>query len=240
MNEYTEKIQNNLKQVREKMTAAARSVGRDPDSIRLVVVTKGHSAVIVKYVVEAGVHTIGESYVKEAAFKIDLLGDYDIEWHMIGHIQSGKARHVAANFAYVHSLDRLELAQDLNKAAGEFSRHLPVLLECNVSGEETKHGWPAWDEERWPRLEEEIAPVMKMENLRVEGLMTMAPYHPDPENSRPYFQRLRRLRTYLTEAFPTHDLAELSMGMSGDYEVAIQEGATMIRIGTAIVGPRDR
>ena len=238
MTEYAKKIEQNLKQVRQNIVAAAETVDRDPSDIRLVVVTKGHSAIVVKTVVEAGAAIVGESYVKEALFKIDLFSDYDIEWHMIGHIQSGKARHIVANFDYVHSLDRFDLAERLNKAAAQFPRTLPVLLECNVSGEESKYGWPAWDEERWLQLAESLTPVLAMDNLRVEGLMAMAPYHTDPEHSRPYFQRLRRLREFLAERFQTHDFKELSMGMSADYEVAVQEGATIVRVGTAILGSR--
>lgn len=233
-----EKIQQNLEKVQQNIITAAEAVGRDPDDIRLVVVTKGHSAIVVKAVVEGGSKVIGESYVKEAAFKMDLFSEYDIEWHMIGHVQTAKAPYVAANFSYLHSLDRFALAQHLNQAAERFSRQLPVLLECNISGEKSKHGWSASDEDQWPQLAEELAPVLEMEYLRVEGLMVMPPYHPDPENSRPYFQSLRRLREFLSDFFPSQDFSELSMGMSMDYEVAVQECATMVRVGTAIVGPR--
>jgi len=113
-----------------------------------------------------------------------------------------------------------------------------VLLECNVSGEATKSGWPAWDETSWPQLAETLAPLFDLPHLEVRGLMTMPPYDPDPETSRPYFQRLRRLRDYLVEKFPEAHWSELSMGMSNDFEVAVQEGATIVRVGTAIMGPR--
>jgi hypothetical protein len=234
-----DQIQSNLRAVKETIHETALSCDRDPDAIQLVVVTKGHTAGTVKALVDAGHTDVGESYVQEAAFKLELFGDYDINWHMIGHIQSGKEREVAARYDMVHSVDRMSLAQGLNKAAGEAERVLPVLLECNVSGEETKHGWAAHNEEIWPALAEEIGPVFDLPHLQVRGLMMMAPYHQDPEHSRPYFQRLRALQAYLQEQFPVQALEALSMGMSADYQVAIEEGASILRVGTAIVGPRN-
>jgi pyridoxal phosphate enzyme (YggS family) len=206
--------------------------------VRLVVVTKGHSVETAQAVLDAGARHLGENYVEEALPKMDALTEAGVEWHMIGHVQSRKARPVAEHFAWVQSVDRLKLARRLDRFAGEAGRRLPVLLECNVSGEESKFGWPAWDERRWPEFAEELAPLMDLPNLEVRGLMTMPPYNPDPEVSRPYFERLVRLRDFLAARFPSADWSELSMGMSNDYEVAVQCGATIVRVGTAIVGPR--
>ncbi|MFO8037170.1 MAG: YggS family pyridoxal phosphate-dependent enzyme [Anaerolineales bacterium] len=232
-------IAGNLNKVKQEIITTARAAGRDPEQIKLVVVTKEKSANTVKRVVEAGVNKIGESYVQEAVFKMDLLSDFDIEWHMIGTIQRGKVKHVAYRFDFLHSLDRYEIAKDLNEAARENDRVLPVLLECNVSGQKSKHGWPAWEEDRWDVLADDLAPVMEMKNLKIWGLMTMAPYFQDPERSRPIFRKLKQLQGYLSERFEDHDLEELSMGMSSDYHIAVQEGATILRIGSAIVGPRN-
>lgn len=232
-------IQENLAKVQEKIAETCYKSNRDPEKVQLVVVTKEKSAVVVKEVVEAGVRVIGESYLQEANFKMGLLSDLDIHWHMIGHIQSGKSRQVAAQFSFIHSLDRQGLAEDLNAAGKELDRVLPVLLECNVSGEQSKYGWSADEEKTWDELLDRLDPVMEMANIDVRGLMTMAPYHPDPEHSRPYFRKLKRLQGEMKKKYPSQDLDELSMGMSADFQVAIEEGATILRIGSAIVGPRE-
>jgi pyridoxal phosphate enzyme (YggS family) len=157
---------------------------------------------------------------------------------MIGHVQSRKARLVAEHFALLHSLDSLKLAQRLDRFAAEHNRVLPVLLEFNVGGEQSKSGWNASDDSAWDLLPSEIKPVLDLTNLRVRGLMTMPPLETDPENSRRYFQSLRRLRDHLAAAFPQAAWHELSMGTSADYVVAVEEGATLVRVGTAIVGTR--
>lgn len=231
-------IQDNYQRVQENIAREAQLVGRDADAVKLVVVTKGHSTEIARSVVAAGAVCLGENYVEDALPKIEALSDQEIEWHMIGHVQSRKARAVSANFAWVHSVDRLKLAHRLNKFAGEVERVIPILLECNISREASKFGWPAWDEMSWPEVAGAMMPLMELHNLEVRGLMTMPPFDPDPEKSRPYFGKLRRLRDYLADRFPQENWSELSMGMSGDYQVAVQEGATIVRVGTAIVGPR--
>ena len=232
-------IAENLHHITDRIDVAASSVGRSSEQIRLVVVTKGHPVEIVQQVIEAGVKDIGENYVEESLPKINATDQVDgLEWHMIGHVQSRKARRVCENFNWVQTIDSLRLATRLDRFAGELEKRIPVLLECNVSGEETKFGWPAWNELEWGDLAQEIAPIMEMRNLNVLGLMTMPPYTTDPEQARPYFIHLRKLRDFFATKFPDKDWFELSMGMSADYEVAIQEGATIIRIGTAIVGPR--
>lgn len=240
MDEYSnEDIGRNLEKVKNKIVKIASQAGRDPDSIKLVVVTKTKSAVIIKRLAENGVQQIGESYLDEASFKIDLLDDLDLEWHMIGHIQSGKARKTAYLFDYVHSLDRLSLAEKLDRGAEEAGKILPVFIECNVSGEKTKHGWEAWEEKDWGSLAAELEPVLNLDNLKIKGLMTMAPYFEDPEKARPMFNRLARLAEFLDTYFGKEIFSELSMGMSADYQVAIEEGATYLRIGSEIVGPRE-
>jgi pyridoxal phosphate enzyme (YggS family) len=218
---------------------AAAKVGRQPEDVRLVVVTKGHPIKIVKQAVALGVKTLGENYVEEAIQKMDAVGKgAEIEWHMIGHIQSRKARSVCEYFDFVHSVDSLRLAKRLDRFAAEAGKRLPTLLEFNVSGEETKYGWLAWNELEWEPIAQDIAQIVELKNLEILGLMTMPPYFSDAELSRPYFILLRRLRDFLAAKFSQSTWEELSMGMSTDYEVAIEEGATIVRIGTAIMGER--
>lgn len=232
-------ILENYQKVCERIAMAARSAGRDPGEVRLVVVTKGHGLDVVREVVAAGASRLGENYLEEAEPKIHALSsESGVEWHMIGHVQSRKAQAVSELFACVHSLDRLKIARRFSRYAGQAGRSLPVLLECNVSGEESKYGFSAWQEEQWDRLLNDFGKVLALPNLEVRGLMTMAPFLPDAEDARPYFRRLRRLQAFLQEHLPQSGWSELSMGMSADYEVAIQEGATLVRIGTAILGPR--
>lgn len=237
--QISERIEENYRGVLDRIASAARSVDREPDSVRLVVVTKGHPVERVQAVAEAGALLLGENYVEEAQPKIDALADLGgIQWHMIGHIQSRKAKPVAENFDCVHSLDRMKIARRLDRFSAEINRRLPVLLELNVSGEESKYGWPAWDEEKVRELLGVVGKILAFPCLQVRGLMTMAPFLPDPDAARPYFKRLRRIQKVLIEAYPHTDWRELSMGMSADFEVAIQEGATIVRIGTAILGER--
>lgn len=232
-------IAENYRRVVDDIEQTALQAGRQPAAIRLVTVTKGHPVEAIREALQAGACWLGENYVEEALPKIaGLAGMTGVEWHMIGHVQSRKAQLVSQSFGMLHSLDSLKLAKRLDRFSAEQGRVLPALLECNVSGEETKHGWSAWDEAAWDTLLPDIHEISALPNLRVTGLMTMAPYSDDPEHSRPYFQRLRRLADYLQAQLPEIAFSELSMGMSGDYRVAIQEGATILRIGTAIMGVR--
>jgi len=157
---------------------------------------------------------------------------------MIGHVQSRKARLVADHFALLHSLDSMKLARRLDRFAAEANRVLPVLLEFNVGGEESKAGWDATEASQWEALFPDVAAVLELPNLRVQGLMTMPPLENDQEDSRRFFQRLRQLQDRLSSQFPQADWRELSMGTSADYPVAVEEGATLVRVGTAIVGAR--
>jgi PLP dependent protein len=235
----TSTLETNYQRVLERITQAAWRAGRDPAGVRLVVVTKTHPLDLVEAVVSVGAKYLGENYAEEALPKITSLASRaQVEWHMIGHVQSRKARMVCENFHYIHSVDRLKLAKGLNRCLEPLDKYMPVLLECNVSGEETKEGLPAWDENLWTDLLPSVEEILSLPYLDVRGLMTMAPYFPDPEMARPYFKKLRRLSEFLAGHFPQSKWEELSMGMSGDFEVAIQEGATWIRIGTAILGER--
>ena len=223
----------------DKIAVAAHSVERSLDSVQLVVVTKSQPVEVVQAVIEAGARVLGENYPEESVKKIQSLGQFSaVEWHMIGHVQSRKAQLVAVNFNYLHSLDSLKLAARIDRFCGEAGRVLPTLLEFNVGGEESKSGWQAWDEAQWPALMDELSAVIALPNLQVRGLMTMPPLGQTAEFSRPFFQKLKRLQAYLSLQFPKVSFSELSMGTSSDYEVAVQEGATLVRVGTAIVGPR--
>jgi pyridoxal phosphate enzyme (YggS family) len=225
-------------QTLERISAAEHRAGRPPGSARLVVVTKSQPVETVRAALEAGVKILGENYPEEAVEKIKAIGAADVEWHMIGHVQSRKAELIPANFSLMHSLDSLKLANRLDRFAAAAERKFPVLLEFNVGEEESKFGWSAMEESRWTNLLPEIDMVLKLEHLTVCGLMTMPPLFEDPERTRPYFQILRRLRDFLSKAYPATDWSELSMGTSADFEAAVEEGATLVRIGTAIVGPR--
>lgn len=232
-------IAENFNRVSDRLEAAAASVGRTGEQVRLVVVTKGHPIEIVHRAIEAGAKYLGENYVEESLPKIATVDKArGVEWHMIGHVQSRKARKVCEHFDWVQSVDSLRLATRLDRFASEAGKKLPILLECNVSGEETKYGWTAWNELEWGDLADEISPILEMSNLNLRGLMTMPPFFSNPEQARPYFVRLQKLRDYLSTKFPDNNWHELSMGMSADYEVAILEGATIVRIGTAILGKR--
>lgn len=225
--------------VMDAISAAAREAGRDPSSIRLVVVTKLQPVETVRAAIEAGAQILGENYAEEGADKIAALDrQSEVEWHMIGHVQSRKAGLVAQHFDLIHSLDSVRLAERLNRSAAEAGRRLPALLEFNVSGEKSKHGWAAADEASWTGLLPDVHAVAALPNLQVRGLMTMPPLSTDPEAGRRYFQRLRSLRDFLTARVPQADWHELSMGTSADFAVAVEEGATLVRVGQAILGPR--
>lgn len=239
MTELSASIRENYFRVLNRIADAASRSGRDPNGIRLVVVTKSQPQEVVEAAIEAGVQILGENYPEEGVMKIQSLPTQTgVEWHMIGHVQSRKARLVADHFALLHSLDGLKLAKRLDRFAAEGDRTLPVLLEFNVGGEESKFGWDASDESRWGAVLPDVRSVLELPSLRVEGLMTMPPLGTDPEDSRRHFRRLRKLRDHLAERFPETDWRELSMGTSADYTVAVEEGATLVRVGTAIVGER--
>jgi pyridoxal phosphate enzyme (YggS family) len=239
MSGSVQSIRERYLQTLDKVAGAAHSAGREPESIKLVVVTKSQSLEVTRAAIEAGAYMLGENYPEEGVMKLQALHEFSaVEWHMIGHVQSRKAQLVAENFNLLHSLDSLKLAKRLDRFCGEAGRTLPVLLEFNVGGEDSKSGWLAGDETLWPTLLDEVATVTALPNLQVCGLMTMPPLGETVGFSRPFFQKLKRLQEYLASQFPQISFSDLSMGTSGDYEVAVQEGATLVRVGTAIVGVR--
>jgi pyridoxal phosphate enzyme (YggS family) len=232
-------IKKNLEFVRENIYKAAERVGRSPDEVKLLVVTKTHPVEIVRGVIEAGVHDVGENYIEEAQEKIIALkDDAQCSWHMIGHVQSRKSVQVVECFSFVHSLDSVKLARRLNQHAQELNKILPVLLELNLSGEGSKSGWQVGLEGKLETIYPEVDTIVSLSNINVCGLMTMPPYFDDPEDARIYFRRLNHIKGNLQRVFEHIEWKELSMGMSGDYEVAIEEGATWVRIGQAILGQR--
>jgi pyridoxal phosphate enzyme (YggS family) len=235
-----------LELVQAKIAAACDDAGRSPDSITLVGVSKTHPPQAVIDAVNAGLLDLGENRPEEAAEKIPLvraaLPETAVRWHMIGHIQSRKARLVVPHFALVHSVDSVKLAAKLGRLAEGAGIVQNILLEVNVSGEEAKSGWDAvgWQHSQTTResLWGDIQSILNISGLSVQGLMTMAPIVPDQEMTRPVFANLRFLRDALKESFSGASWDELSMGMSDDYPVAIGEGATIVRIGRAIFGSR--
>lgn len=226
-------ISDRLTDVRGRIAAAARSAGRDPSSIRLVAVSKTFSAELVLDAYGAGQRDFGENRVQEALGKIDALRLPDLRWHLLGHLQTNKARRAAAAFAAIHSIDSIELLQKLDAAAAEAGARPELLIQVDLAGEATKSGVAP---DGVPALFEAAA---RLRAARVVGLMTLPPVPETPEDARPWFQRLRALRDgWLADGVAPGLLRELSMGMSGDYEVAVQEGATIVRVGTAIFGSR--
>jgi len=250
-------IRERYARVQEAIEASARKVGRSPNSARLVVVTKSQPIPVVRAALEAGVRIVGENYADEAVAKIEALHGaleppalvdpvmspasarpLSVEWHMIGHVQSRKAKLVARHFALVHSVDSLRLAGRLNQLAGDLGRRLDVLLEFNVGGEVGKSGWAAAEDAAWPSLVDEAGAAAMLPHISIRGLMTMPPLTVNPEDSRKYFRRLLRLRDFLADRVKGAEWSELSMGTSADFPVAIEEGATLVRVGEAILGPR--
>jgi pyridoxal phosphate enzyme (YggS family) len=238
MTDLVDTIRERYARVRDAISAAAQRGGRGAETVRLVVVTKMQPVEVVRAAIDAGAQILGENYAEEAADKIAALGPQSgVEWHMIGHVQSRKASSVVGPFELVHSVDRTKLAARLDRAAAEAHLRLRCLLECNVSGEASKEGWDLAHAQGQPSAVDEMVEVARLPGLEVVGLMTMAPLAADPETVRPVFHRLADLRRHL-EARSPGPWVELSMGMTDDFEVAIEEGATMVRIGRAIFGER--
>jgi hypothetical protein len=225
-------VEDNIRHVREMMAEAARRSGRPASATRLMAVTKTVDDDRILAAIRTGVEIIGENYVQEAKRKIDKLGKSG-EWHLIGRLQTNKAKYAVHLFDMIHSVDRLELAAELDRRARAALRVMPILIEVNVSGEESKSGIPI------SAALDLVRVVAPLENLSIRGLMTMPPWCNDPEESRPYFRALRELRDKIArEAIPRVEMLELSMGMTDDYVIAIEEGATIIRVGRGIFGER--
>ena len=225
-------VAENVAGIRERIAKAARRAGRRPEDVRLVAVSKKVEAERVRQAIAAGVAILGENYIQEAQGKVEEVGRA-VSWHFIGHLQTNKAKHAVRLFAMVHAVDSLALAQELSRQAGREGKVLSILLQADLAGEATKFG------ARAEELEQMAEAISRLPSLAVKGLMTMPPYAEDPEDSRRYFAELRQLRDRLTaRRIQGIVMDELSMGMSNDFEVAIEEGATLVRVGTAIFGMR--
>ena len=232
-------IQKNIEMIQENVTAAAARSGRNASDVTLMAVTKTKPAEVVTALLEAGIRCFGENYPDETAGKIDAYRAEPSAWlAMIGHLQSRKANIVADLFDEFHSVDRLEIAEKMEVLCTERNRVMPVMLECNVGDEESKSGWHFADDSIPDSFLSDFEKISRMRHLNVKGLMILPPYTEEAEVNRKYFVRTRNIADYLNRTFGTQ-LTELSMGTSIDYAVAIEEGSTIIRIGTALVGPRD-
>jgi PLP dependent protein len=226
-------VADRLTEVCGKISTAARSAGRDPAAVRLIAVSKTFPLQLIREAWTAGQRDFGENRVQEGLQKISDSTDLEIRWHLLGHLQTNKARKAGQAFATIHGIDSVELLQKLDAAAEEAGRSPELLIQVDLAGEATKHGVSPGEV---PRLLDAAAALRA---ARVVGLMTLPPIPEAPQDSRPYFRKLRELRDeWLTSGVPAPMLRELSMGMSGDFEVAVQEGATMVRVGTAIFGSR--
>ncbi len=227
-------LKNRLERVKERIKETADACKRPVASIRLVAVSKTMPAEVVGEAIEAGVTHLGENYIQEAKEKINTLATYPATWHFIGHLQSNKAKYAVRLFDLIHSVDSLKLAQELDKYAKKNDKVQAILIQVNVAREDSKSG--VYLENTVQLLRD----VSRLENIAVKGLMTMPPYFNAPAKVRPFFIALRELRDHINkEAIPNISMDELSMGMTGDFEAAIEEGATMVRIGTAIFGDRN-
>jgi pyridoxal phosphate enzyme (YggS family) len=231
---YRALLASRIAEVKERINSAARRSGRDPAGVTLVAVTKTFPAEVVREAISCGLDVFGENRVQEARAKIPLVGREGVSWHLVGHLQRNKVKYCFDLFDLIHSVDSLGLAEVIDSRAVAKARVMDVLLEVNVAGEEAKHG---------VMPEEALAlaqAVGKLERLRVKGLMSMPPWITDPEENRGHFVALRQVAEEIARAgIEGVEMSELSMGMSSDFEVAIEEGATMVRIGTAIFGARE-
>jgi hypothetical protein len=223
-------LADNLEKVQQRIRAACDRADREPNSITLLAVSKTHPPETIKAAADCGQIFFGENKVQEAKAKIPLCPG-KLRWHFIGHLQSNKCRDAVELFEMIQSVDSLSLAHEINKRAEQAARRMPVLIEVNVAGETSKFGYQP------ERLLAELKAINALPRLEVRGLMTVPPWSPEAEDSRPHFRRLRELKGR-AEAVLGAPLPHLSMGMSGDFEIAIEEGATIVRVGTALFGPR--
>jgi len=220
----------NLNAIRNRIEAACARAARNPDSITLLPVSKSQPPAAVRAAAGLGLNRFAENKVQEAKAKIPLCPDR-LRWHMIGHLQSNKCRDAVRLFEMIQSVDSLALAEEINKRAGQTAKTMPILLEVNLAGEASKFGYQP------DGLLAELAQINALQRIEIQGLMTLAPWTPEPEKARPIFRQLRELKKRCEQILGA-PLPLLSMGMSGDFDVAIEEGATLVRIGTALFGPR--
>ena len=226
-------IADNLAEVWERICQAIQKSGRDPDSVHMVAVSKQVGMAQIEEARIAGAVIFGENKIQDAVPKVDQMGSEGISWHFIGHLQKNKVKFLGEHFDLIHSVDSLELAEKIAAQCQTENRVQSVLLQVNVSGETAKFGMEPGE------LEKQMVAFSRLKGIRVEGLMTIPPYHPNPENSRRHFSRLRGFRDQC-EKQNRLSLHKLSMGMTNDFEVAVEEGATLVRVGTAIFGPRPK
>ena len=225
-------LADNLEKIHQRIRVACERAGRNPDSVTLLAVTKTQPPEVVQSASKLGLILFGENKVQEAKAKIPLCPG-NLRWHMIGHLQSNKCRDAVELFKMIQSVDSLSLAQEINKRAEQAARTLPVLLEVNVAGEASKFGY------RPEQLLAELKELNALPRIEIHGLMTVPPWSAEAEKARPHFRRLREIKAQCEQTLGA-PLPHLSMGMSGDFEIAIEEGATMVRIGTALFGPRPK
>ncbi len=234
----SDEIQKNIEVIAKSIDEAAARAGRSAADVRLMAVTKTKPADVVECLIRAGIRCFGENYPDETKDKIGSFRSCNtVSLAMIGHLQSRKARIVADLFDEYHSLDRLEIAEKMEKLCAERNRILPVLIECNVGGESSKSGWNFQDDMLADDFLSDFEKILNFPHLRILGLMTLPPYAENGEENRKFFVRMRKILEYLNKELHA-GLTELSMGTSSDYTVAVEEGSTIVRIGTALVGPR--
>ncbi len=226
-------VKSNLDTVNVRIRQAAKAAGRSPDSVSLVAVSKTHPADRVRQAVDAGHMVFGENYIQEARDKIAALADTPARWHFIGHLQTNKAKYAVKRFDLIHAVDSVRLASTIDREAAKIDKIQRILIQVNIAGETTKSGTAP------EQTLELVRHAAGLDHITVEGFMTMPPFFGDPDRARPYFRQLREIRNAVAGDIPgIGPLAELSMGMTGDFEAAIAEGATLVRVGTAIFGER--
>lgn len=240
MSRDSELISSNLAFVRSRIEQALEASGRPSKAAQLLVVTKGQSVEKIQALIDAGGLLLGENYPEETAQKIPQLRVKDkVTWHMIGHIQSRKIKHLVQYFDQIESVDSLETANKLEMKFAESGRKIKIMLEVNVSGEQSKQGFDMAAGTQWSAFIQQIRLLMDLPHLELVGLMTMPPLGSDPETSRVYFRKCRELGSFINDTIKTNVISELSMGTSHDYPVAVEEGATIVRVGEAIMGVRN-
>ncbi len=223
-----------IEKLKEKLKNAAVCCGRDPKDIKLVAVSKTMSAEKVETAINSGATILGENYIQESREKIKTLSRYDVQWHFIGHLQSNKAKYAVPLFDLIHSVDSLKLAKEINKQAKKIDKIQDILIQINISRELSKSGIDA------KGVTDLVRDISLLENVSIKGLMGMPPYYNEPEKVKPYFAEMRKIRDEIKKKnFSGVSMDELSMGMTGDFEAAIEEGSTFVRIGTAIFGARN-
>lgn len=238
--ELVVQIQSRLREIRFEVEEACQKAGRSADEVRILAISKRQSVEVIRAAHSLGITSFGESYVQEALEKMSQLSDLqDLHWEMVGHVQSRKAKQVSAHFDRLHSLDSLKLAELLSNHRPEGMKPLEVYLEVNLAGEESKSGFDAKDQTSWPALVPAMEKIQTLKGIKLTGLMAMPPLFEDAQLRRPYFIKLRQLKEYLNKSIHGLNLIGLSAGTSHDFAIAIQEGATVIRIGERLLGPRN-